>query len=466
MKKLFTMLLCALSFCACNKDDEAIDYAALLVGQWVYDHPEEGVWETIKFTSSGMFYFSNTNEILYEFENENVNGRYFVEGDLVTGTYTLNGVSQMNLDMQITKINALEFTAKFNDSGLSFTYARLLATKVVNYQETIIPNYGSLLRGVDVIAYASHNTKVAMVNSSTGEVTGVTSGRTYIDVITAEGTAVVEIIVNGLLPYNFDEFIGENKSVIHETFGATPASEEDDVMVYQNISNEIASLHVGINLLTGKVSDIKVCLISAVGSSYVQNITEYLGKLYTILEGESTETVKAYINDENFDDASVAITWDMPNKKITYVAIDHDLFTDYSPLLGKSRNEVKAIMKDRQPFMEDESKLAYGISDGKVDMFCCFYTLDFEEYYEAAQVVSVRLSNQLNQSEVAAYLSNKYFYLEDESTSTLKVYLTHDGLVAIFYDTETKWVDYYSNISKAISIHTIRQLNGHFAKLK
>ena len=57
MKKLFAFMLCAIAFCACSNDDDepVIDYANLLVGQWVYDHPEEGVWETIKFTSSGMF---------------------------------------------------------------------------------------------------------------------------------------------------------------------------------------------------------------------------------------------------------------------------------------------------------------------------------------------------------------------------------------------------------------------------
>ncbi len=465
MKKLFVILLCALSFCACNKDDDAIDYAALLVGQWVYDHPEEGVWETIKFTSSGMFYFSNTNELLYEFENDNVNGRYFVEGDLVTGTYILNGVTQMNLDMQITKINDLEFTAKFNDSGLSFTYARLLATKVVDYQETITPNYGNLLRGVDVIAYASHNIKVATVNSSTGEVTGVTSGRTYIDVITAEGTAVIEIIVKGLMPYNFDEFIGEEKSVIYEVFGATPANEEDDVMVYQNISNEISTLRVGINLLTGKVSDIRVGL-GAVSSDYVQNMTEYLSRLYTILEEESTETVKSYINDENFDDASVCITWDLSNKELAYVTIDHDLFTDYSPFLGKSKEDVKAIMKDYQPFMEDEYRLVYGISDGKIDMVYCFYTLDLVDTYEDAQAIYVTLNSQLGQSEIMTYLSNKYIYFENESTSTDKVYLSNDGLIVIFYSTEYDQVVYYPNVSKSMSISSIRELNRLFAKLK
>ncbi len=473
MKKLFAILLCSLSFCACNKDsnngveEPVIDYAHLLVGQWVYDHPEEGVWETLKFTSSGMFYYSNSNEKLFEFENDNVNGRYFVNGNLVTGTYTLNETIQMNLDMQIIKINDLEFTARFNDSGLTFTYARLLDSEIVEYQKNITPNYRNLLRGVDIITYTSHNTKVATVNPSTGEVTGVASGRTYIDVITSEGTAVVEIIVTGILPYNFDEFIGVEKSVIYETFGANPADEEEDVIVYQNISDEIKYLRIGVDLLSEKVSDIRLYL-EDINSDDVLNITQYLGNLYSIYDKGTTETYKAYINNENFDAASVGITWDIPNMEITYIKLDHDLFTDYSPLLGKAQSDVKARMKGYQPFMEDKNQLAYGISDGKVDMLCCYYTLDFVTTYDKAQAVYVTLNSQLNHNDVMTYLSKKYLYLEEESSSTEKVYLTSDGLMAIFYSTEYNQVAYYSNVPNSNSnyLHSFRKLNWGSAILK
>ena len=467
MKKLFAILLCTISLWACSNNDEetVVDYANLLVGQWVYDHPEEGVWETLKFTSSGMFYFSNSNEILYDFENEKVNGKYFVNGNLVTGTYTLNESIPMNLDMQINKINDLEFTARFNDTGLTFTYARLLDSEIVGYQENIIPNYSNLLRGVDVIAYSSHNTKVAIVNSTTGEVTGVAPGRTYIDVITSQGTAVVEIIVKGILPYNFDEFIGVEKSVIYETFGKNPSGEEEDVIIYENISDEIKYVRFGINLLTGKISDIRLYLEN-IDSDDVQNMTIYLDKIYTIFEKGTTETYRAYINNEKFDDASVGITWDTINKEITYVAITHDLFTDYSPFLGKTKKEVKAMMKGYQPFLEDDNSLAYGISDGKVDLVCCYYTFDFVNTYDKVQAVFVTLNSKLAHNDVMSYLSKKYLYLEKESTSTEKAYLTNDGLMAIFYSIEYNQVSYYSNVPNSKSISSIKKLNRISAKLK
>lgn len=463
MKKLFAFMLCATALCACDPDPDpepVIDYVNLLVGQWVYDHPEEGVWETIKFTSSGMFYYSNSNEILYEFENENVNGRYFVDGNKVTGTYKLNEVTQMNLDMQITAINDLEFTAKFNDTGLTFTYARLLDSETIEYNGTILPNYDNLLRGADIIAYSSHNPNIAKVDAASGRVTGLSSGRTYIDVITSEGTAVVEIIVKGLLLYNFDEFIGAEKSVIYKTFGAQPAVEDENVMVYQNVSDEIKFLRIGFNSWTGKVSDIRLYL-SNVESDDVKSITKYFSSLYTVYEKGTTDTYKAYINNENFDDASVGITWDIPNLEITYVALNHDLFTDYSPFLGKTQKEVKSMMKDSQPFKEDKNQLVYGISDGKVDLVCCYYTFDFVHTYNNAQAVITQLNSNLNSNDVQSYLAKKYIFLENESTISEKVYLTKDGLIAVFYNIDYGQVSYYSNVSGSRSIESFRKFRVH-----
>lgn len=468
MKKLLTMMLCAIVFSACSNDDDeqVIDYANLLVGQWVYDHPEEGVWETIKFTSSGMFYYSNSNEILYEFENENVNGRYFVDGNLVTGTYTLNDFTQMNLDMQITKINDLEFTAKFNDTGLTFTYARLLDTEIVNYQEIVLPDYAGLIGGRTITAYTSHNSNIAKVDAATGEITGVSSGRTYIDVVTSDGTAVIEIIVKGILPYNFDEFIGVEKSVIYETFGTNPAGEEEDVIVYQNLTNEIKYLRVGFDLLTGTVSSIRLYLTDNVPADYISSMTGYLEKLYTVYEKGTTDTYKAYINHQNFDNASVGITWDIPNMQVTYVALTHDLFTDYSPFLGKTQTEVKAMMKDYEPFKEDSYQLVYGISKENVELVCCYYTFDFVNTYETAQAVIIQLSSSLASDDVEAYLAKKYKYLDSESTTSEKVYLTKDGLIAVFYNIEYGQVSYFSNVTSTKSVCSIKELNRHFVKSK
>ena len=46
-----------------------------------------------------------------------------------------------------------------------------------------------------VTEFKSHSQKIVDVNSETGELTANLSGRTYIDVVTEDGTGVVEVNV-------------------------------------------------------------------------------------------------------------------------------------------------------------------------------------------------------------------------------------------------------------------------------
>ena len=167
-----------------------------------------------------------------------------------------------------------------------------------------------------------------------------------------------------------------------------------------------------------------------------------------------------------FDDASVGITWDITNMQLTYVVLTHDLFTDFSPCLGKTQTEVKSMMKGYQPFLEDKNQLAFGISDGKVDLVCCYYTFDFVNTYETAQAVITQLNNSLKTNDVHAYLAKKYEYLENESSNAEKVYLSKDGLIAVFYTIEYGQVSYYSNVAESRSLSSINELNRHAVKLK
>ena len=453
MKKVFVFVLCAIVFCSCKKDEEkpAVDYASLLVGQWVYDHPEDGVWEIMEFTSSGMFYYSNSND-LYELENENVNGSYFVNGSLVTATCKLNEYTNINLDMQIVEINSVQFTAKFNDTGLTFTYAKQLKSMTIDFGEEASLNCGDLFTGgIRVLGYSSHNAKIAKVDPATGEVTGMSSGRTYIDIVTSEGTAVVEVIVKGLLPYIFDKFIGVDRTVIHETFGMISAVEDEEEVIYQNVSDKIQYIRFGFNLLTDKVSVISLCLVN-MDKGYVEAMSEYLGNLYVTYDKGTTDDYKAYINHEKLEKASVGITWDVANLQITYVALSHDLFTDYSPLLGKTQTEVKYIMKDYQLYLEDNSQLAYLIFDGKIDMVVCYYTFDFVNTYETSQAVITQLNEELDDDEVIGYLDENYIYMPNESTNAERIYLTSDGLVAFLYDVEYNQILYVSNVPESRSL--------------
>lgn len=60
----------------------------------------------------------------------------------------------------------------------------------------------------------------------------MSGGRTYIDVITTEGSAVVEVNVAGILPYDYCEFLGKTREEIYEQFGKSPYSDTDKQIMY------------------------------------------------------------------------------------------------------------------------------------------------------------------------------------------------------------------------------------------
>ena len=127
----------------------------------------------------------------------------------------------MSLDWTITAFNELQVsyiinkTPENNACGQRFTYSRLLDVITVKKREsvplvasTLIPNKIISYNGSDnsllkeplvvkptILRFKSHDTAIAKVDLKNRLITGIKSGQTYIDVVTTEGTAVVEVNV-------------------------------------------------------------------------------------------------------------------------------------------------------------------------------------------------------------------------------------------------------------------------------
>ena len=83
-----------------------------IIGEWVYDHPEEGIWEKQKFMSSGVFYYSNTSLGGWKFSNDSKDGRYSVENDnRITMNVVLGGVTT-KLMLKVLEITDYAYTAE------------------------------------------------------------------------------------------------------------------------------------------------------------------------------------------------------------------------------------------------------------------------------------------------------------------------------------------------------------------
>lgn len=457
-------------FFSCSSDDDEVmgdkenvqwkprSVLELLSTTWVYDNPEEEVWEKDEFRESGVFYASYYDKSLYDIQ-ENLNGKYSLDNKgNISGQYKLSSGRLMNLDLSILAISDLELTYKNNTAGLKFTFGKLLDEVSMKTGETVTPDYEKLVPDTitvyssinksemalpRVTGYASHNSKVAEVDENTGKITARSGGRTYIDVITTNGTAVIEVNVTGLVP-DYCEFLGLDRDDIYEKFGKSPFSDTEEEIIYLLGEGDFKWLFFDFDTWTGLVKSVSV-LAKEETSFTNEAMREYLNSAYYVYEKGTDDTQYAYINADTYSKATAGIIWFPNDGMLLVMELDHDLFKDYSPLLGKTQNEVLKLMADT-PFRTTKEYIAYGVSGNKyIGMVSFFYTIDYVNYSNGAQVIILAVKDEANKTDIIDFLNGKYVYMEKDSTEKDRIYLTADGKLVIEYDLLNNQIWYYKN---------------------
>ena len=62
---LLLFILCTVLFSCCDSTTDIIpesDISEEIVGEWVYDNPEENVWQSMKFVAEGSFFCYSDNK--------------------------------------------------------------------------------------------------------------------------------------------------------------------------------------------------------------------------------------------------------------------------------------------------------------------------------------------------------------------------------------------------------------------
>lgn len=194
---LLLIVLFSLIYTACHEDIQSTDVipetdiADDIVGEWVYDNPEEGAWQSMKFVAEGSFfcYSDNKNEWTQKLKDIN-KGSYGVSGMDISAN-----IGSTYLDMTVSKINGYQFTGRLHETTLDITYHKVVMRIHMSYGESVMPPYEDLVNA-KILNYKSHDDKIATIDKNTGEITAVcNNGRTYIDIETAEGTAVVKVMI-------------------------------------------------------------------------------------------------------------------------------------------------------------------------------------------------------------------------------------------------------------------------------
>ena len=202
MKHIFRIVLFAVCLFACysceddsknepNIDIPEVDIADEIVGEWVYDIPEENAWQSMKFVDEGSFFCYSDKKENWTKVLKNINkGSYGVKGNVISAA---NGTTY--LDMTVSKINGYEFTGRLNETTVDFKFNKVVMRTHLTYGQFVLPPYEQLV-DTTIIGYKSHDESIATVEDSTGEITAVANnGRTYVDIITKSGTAVIKVMI-------------------------------------------------------------------------------------------------------------------------------------------------------------------------------------------------------------------------------------------------------------------------------
>jgi len=345
MKKLFLLLFGLLTISSCCDDDDpkvkVVDFDKI-VGDWVYDSPTDGVWETMRFTSSGVFYYSN-DMATWNFSNDRNDGRYTIDekNNTTTITYTLNGEAKQDV-MTFQSLNEYEFTAKFQQTGLSFTYGKLLGSqKLVKPGDKVTPDYKAWVSD-EIRDYSSHDLTIATVDDKTGEITAVAeNGRTYINVYTTKGRALVEVVINDETNYfgDYSWAFGKTIDDIINKRGSNYYAKVDNQGITYKSKNLYATYE---RYLTGTIDDSHVQDVQLVLNDRLTDtqITTMLEKKYKSLGKLDGTDVNVYYDDSS--SSMYFVMYDPTERTLSFTL--SAFWPDFVPYFGLTSDEVRERM--------------------------------------------------------------------------------------------------------------------------
>lgn len=421
-------------------DAKVKSFAELIVGTWVYDVPED--WEHFTFNQDGYVSVQwQTKDGIYDLD-ETGQGMYTISGETVS--FTVNSTAgKLNMKFETESINDFDWTYRSIGAGGvtgKYTVQRVLESKKMSPEDTYTPNYQSYVGGLSIQEFKSHNETVAKVNAN-GMVTAVSNGRTYIDVVTAKGSGVIEIIVDGgVIPIAFQEMLGQNPSKVYEMLGNKPLYETSSIIYYSDYSPTIESIGISLDSWTGLVKGISVYYQPTINTDQVTSILE---ATFIPFMKSTTETYKAYMDTQERADASIGVTWNIPKLTLTYVNLAEDLFTDYSILMGMTRDEVINKM-EREPDSSNEQMQAFFFFDNKGIAIVGAYYTDFEQNYNTVHSVVTMFDDTLSIEDITKYLKRKYPYFPEYSSDEELVFIPSGHTMEIYYMPKEKMVMYIS----------------------
>ena len=490
MKKILWFIFVGLFVMACCNDEKnsktndfGMDTTVVVTpnsinefieGEWVADYaiddPKGYRWEIIKFQESGMMYFSNFSE-RNAISHEYVNGTYSIEGNVIKTNCQLgwSDVYQTyNAELHVKQVDDYTLNADIVVGGQVVETNKYIKVidKIELEKGDILPDYSKMMNGRAIQKFKSHNNYIATVDEKTGRINSEWSGSTYIDIVTDKGTAAVQINVNSILYFDYEDYVGATMKDIVGVFDRQNTT-EDNVLVYkynenyypslQQKSGNWKSMYIRLNSISGFVDNISLVAKDDVWFTDYQ-ISDYLSGRYTtyqrtikydpiigVSEAELEKSKDYYIGN-SLEEAKVGVAWNTDSKVLSFVDLkdEHRNTVDYGHFMGLTAEDVKIIMGEPAYSKADEW-IAYHIGGRYTNVIkFSFKNRDTNKNKKSIQEIVVHLYDDMDIDAAVSILDKKYEY--DNELADTRVYNSYNPkmLVDIWLGntTTTKLIQY------------------------
>lgn len=444
MKKILSLIALAMTigFTSCSDDECNHDRGGdeiEIVGSWY----EEAENEEMRFSENGTFYDRYANYL----RCAEVEGRweYDKKNKKLTYNYPFMGQTQF-ADWTVKNFKELSFTIS-SSMVADHNLEKIVESYDLQVGKTATIEFSKAYPDYSVTSYASQNERIASVTSD-GVITAEgEKGITYIKVSTTQTNVWVKVTVGDNCADMWFDYVGllgldySNMRKVLSRLGDPYSGEDGYSFGFIHQLHDVADItKVYLCPEDGMVTEVQLLLKESVPEA---EILSYMNSRYYMMGENGSYVFFSSVEDRELSKAIIA--YNKSEKCVIFNETQHflhyphvvDLWTDFVPLFGSDKNQVKSAM--------DEYGYSFLMSDFN-------YSKDGSDYYyitgnQYAQMVGfvfnpdmqvsefwVYMDTESDANDVYDYLCAKYTEYEPESSQYELVFYNDDKSLKVTFD--------------------------------
>lgn len=410
-----------------------------IVGSWY----EEAENEEMRFSENGTFYDRYANYL----RCAEVEGRweYDKKNKKLTYNYPFMGQTQF-ADWTVKNFKELSFTIS-SSMVADHNLEKIVESYDLQVGKTATIEFSKAYPDYSVTSYASQNERIASVTSD-GVITAEgEKGITYIKVSTTQTNVWVKVTVGDNCADMWFDYVGllgldySNMRKVLSRLGDPYSGEDGYSFGFIHQLHDVADItKVYLCPEDGMVTEVQLLLKESVPEA---EILSYMNSRYYMMGENGSYVFFSSVEDRELSKAIIA--YNKSEKCVIFNETQHflhyphvvDLWTDFVPLFGSDKNQVKSAM--------DEYGYSFLMSDFN-------YSKDGSDYYyitgnQYAQMVGfvfnpdmqvsefwVYMDTESDANDVYDYLCAKYTEYEPESSQYELVFYNDDKSLKVTFD--------------------------------